>query len=425
MSRRQEKYTRKELAHKLDVSLSTVNRAYKNPTKYSVLWEHIIALQERDIITKEIGIIKVTDKGRTVEATVITNTNPAKMSEKEIREAFDVSDDLELQGLTAKVFNQSSKDKNGKLQVIKNYSTSARFRRTTGWNPSIDEMKELYLEWIKEEVPTHNHTKYDRNVARSNNVLVLPIFDAHIGKMAWAPETGENYDIKIASRRYLHTIFELVERANHIGISQIIFPVGQDFYHYTTHDQKTAKGTQQDSDLRWKKMYRDGKNLIRDAILHLEKVAPVTLLFSPGNHDELFSFFLMENLGDYFENHPNVSWNGDIKARQYMKIGVNLIGFSHGNEEGNRLFELMQQEAREMWGETIYAEWIVGHLHHEKVEEKIGVVKRTVRSISGTDEWHYKKGFIGTLKAGQGIIYNKIKPGPYYILTEPIMKEVE
>jgi UDP-2,3-diacylglucosamine pyrophosphatase LpxH len=263
---------------------------------------------------------------------------------------------------------------------------------------------------------------YSSNILVSGNVLVLPIFDAHIGKMAWGEETGEDYDIRIAGKRYIQTIMALVERAQHIGIERIIFPIGQDFLHYTTHDQKTAKGTPQDSDLRWKKMYREGKNLLRDAILFMEKIAPVQLIFSPGNHDEIFSFFLMENIGDYFRNHPNVNWDGDIKARQYVRIGVNLIGFSHGNEEGNRLFELMQQEARELWGKTIYAEWIVGHTHQEKVEEKSGVVKRTVRSISGTDYWHYKKGFIGTLKAGQGIIYNEFKAGPYYILTEPITK---
>ncbi len=80
----------------------------------------------------------------------------------------------------------------------------------------------------------------------------------------------------------------------------------------------------------------------------------------------------------------------------------------------------MQQEARELWGKTLHAEWLTRHYHKTHVEEKQGVIKRTISSLTGTDAWHYESGYIGSLKSAQSLIYNENIPGPYAIFYESI-----
>jgi hypothetical protein len=38
--------------------------------------------------------------------------------------------------------------------------------------------------------------------------------------------------------------------------------------------------------------------------------------------------------------------------------------------------------------------------------EDLGVTVRYLSSLTGTEEWHHKKGFIGCIKAADGFIWN-------------------
>ena len=40
------------------------------------------------------------------------------------------------------------------------------------------------------------------------------------------------------------------------------------------------------------------------------------------------------------------------------------------------------------------------------VNEDLGVTLRYLSSLTGTEEWHYKKGYIGAHKAGEAFIWN-------------------
>ena len=54
-----------------------------------------------------------------------------------------------------------------------------------------------------------------------------------------------------------------------------------------------------------------------------------------------------------------------------------------------------------------YIECLTGHLHTEGVVEKNGIKLRTAPSLSGTDSWHAKKGYVENIRTSQGILYNK------------------
>ena len=73
----------------------------------------------------------------------------------------------------------------------------------------------------------------------------------------------------------------------------------------------------------------------------------------------------------------------------------------------------MAQEKPDLWGKTKYREWHLGDKHHKKeiwtmgTEDNMGVVIRLMRSLSSTDEWHYKKGYIGNIRSAEAFIWDK------------------
>ena len=61
-------------------------------------------------------------------------------------------------------------------------------------------------------------------------MLEVNIFDLHFGKLCWNGETGEDYDTKIASKRFHNAIDDIVGKAIFHDVDKIVFPVGNDFF---------------------------------------------------------------------------------------------------------------------------------------------------------------------------------------------------
>ena len=47
----------------------------------------------------------------------------------------------------------------------------------------------------------------------------------------------------------------------------------------------------------------------------------------------------------YYKDCDNIKVDSIPHTRKYIEYGCNLIGLTHGNEEGKRLHSLMQYEA--------------------------------------------------------------------------------
>ena len=78
----------------------------------------------------------------------------------------------------------------------------------------------------------------------------------------------------------------------------------------------------------------------------------------------------------------------------------------------------MATESKEAWGRTTFHEWHLGHFHKKRnikfavfdkeqvLNEELGVTVRYLSSLTGTEEWHNKKGYVGTQKAGEAFVWN-------------------
>ncbi len=313
--------------------------------------------------------------------------------------------------------------KNGTPETLQNFQVKARLERLV----EIARAKsagEIFAEMVMEyEPPVFEHTPRLYPMGTENNLLEVSIFDLHIGKLAWGGETYENYDVKIARERFLKALETLIQRASGFPYSRILFPVGNDFFNSDTIYNTTTKGTPQDEDLRWQKTFKIGSRLLIDAINLLKQTgAPVDVLVIPGNHDFERSYYLGEFLDAWFNNDPVVNIDNGASPRKYYVFGKVLLGFTHGSEEKEGSLPLIMASdiiSKPYWSETKYHEWHVGHIHRKRnvtysiydnkektLNEDLGVTVRYLSSLTGTEEWHHKKGFIGCIKAADAFIWN-------------------
>lgn len=309
-------------------------------------------------------------------------------------------------------------------RTVQNYQVKARLEKNFEMNAAKNAF-EFFEEMCKTYTPpifSYSMSNPANKLNKENNLLEISIFDLHLGKLAWAGETGENYDTKIARERFLYSIETLLYRAENFNYDRILFPIGSDFFNSDTILNTTTHGTPQDEDLRWQKTFDVGCRLLVDGIeLLKQKGVPVDVIVIPGNHDFERSYYLGAFLNAWYRNDMQVKVDNGASPRKYYRYESVLIGLTHGSEEKEDSLPMLmatEKESKQHWSETLFHEWHLGHIHRKKTQkftildknkvlaEDLGVTIRYLSSLTGTEEWHHKKGFVGQIKAADAFIWN-------------------
>ena len=353
------------------------------------------------------------EKGDTLEL-----TSPREKHIRELDELItECNVDLDVWEVERHILN--------KWDVTNKYGSRFQNWQVKAWlkkNKNKAEAKIIREELLKELkelspiVPTLHKTK------KGKHLLLINIFDIHLGKLGWKEESGENYNLKIASKTFLKALQALVSYGSVFDIDRILFIVGNDLFNadIDSPHSMTTRGTPQQTDSRWQKIFRVGRKLMIKGIEYLKTVAPVDVIVIPGNHDFHKTFYLGDVLEVKYENDANVTVNNSAATRKYYDYGISLLGFSHGNSKDDnvkRLLQLMPTQVPQLWAKSLYREWFLGDIHHQKVvqhttlEDHQGIVIRYMKSISGSDSWHAQKGFVGAIKGAEAYIYHE-EEGP-------------
>lgn len=260
----------------------------------------------------------------------------------------------------------------------------------------------LQLQFIS-DLSNHKFTYKKPNYSKSEKeqiCLVVSIPDLHIGMQGWAEESGDDFDLKIVESKFLSALEELIQDTSHLNVKKIIFPVGSDCLHVDNANNTTTSGTPQDVDTRLQKIYRTARMMMVYGIDMCAQVAPVNVPIIPGNHDYTLSYMLGDSLYCWYRNVDFVHVDISANPRKYDHFGVNLFGFTHGNEEKvNNLPLIMADESDLLWSQCPIREFFVGHIHRKKqlsylsVFEERKVRVNTLPSLVSEDEWHHKKGY--------------------------------
>jgi hypothetical protein len=258
------------------------------------------------------------------------------------------------------------------------------------WDELLGLMREMSRPTLREV--------YDYVLPGTDIMYLIEVPDAHLGMMSWGPETGNDWDLKLAVGEYKRAFRTLLLQRPE-GTSKLVLRFGDDILHYDkVMDGKigtTAKGTPQDIDSRYPKLYSAVARMLMELTLEaIEAVPNVTIIIVPGNHDKQSCFTLGELLSARFHadiEEGVVEIDNEPTEFKVFRWGLNLLGFHHGHgtkADFDKLPDTLKQRARKAWGETKYAEIHTGDKHHEAVVDERMVLMRKLKALCPNDSWH-------------------------------------
>jgi metallophosphoesterase superfamily enzyme len=207
-------------------------------------------------------------------------------------------------------------------------------------------------------------------------MTVYPLADLHVGMHSWGKETGDDYDVEIATDLVQRNIQALVAKSEP-SKHAVILGLG-DLYHQ--NDQKNAtpgSGHRLDVDGRWSRVFEAGAKLIIALVdLVAQKHESVELVLLPGNHDEDASVCLRVALSLFYSNNPRVKVYHKPGLHWARRFGKVLIGATHGHavRGADRMAMMLANDYSRDWGEADHVHILFGHIHHETAKE-IGKVR--------------------------------------------------
>jgi len=318
-------------------------------------------------------------------------------------------DKWDIERFVVNSWEVGAKGPDKKICVTPLWQVKVWLKAKKGWSPS--EFRKILIDDLRALAPAYTTPTYMK--LRQPVMAELSIFDAHFGKLAWGPETGQDYDLKICRQRYMDAALDLLLRVQVFEPEQILYILGNDFFHA---DQGraglTSNGTPQDCDGRWQKAFRYGIECAIQVTEVAARIAPVHILVVPGNHDAEKSFCLGEVMAARFHQHATVTVQNDPDVHAYYRWGANLLGFVHGDNHGSdakraQLPTTMATDRPVDWAETRCREVHLGHFHSEMeevwryrtVHHVRDVAVRVLPSLSSTDAWHRRSGYKSVLAA--------------------------
>lgn len=267
---------------------------------------------------------------------------------------------------------------------------------------------------IKKQSP-----KFFKKERKQHNAPVLFCIspaDIHFGKLATTEETGNKYDLEVATNRLLDGVNGLLEYVANFNVEKIIIVGGNDILHTDTILNTTTKGTPQDVSNKFYETYNAAFEAYIKAINILLAVADIHYVHCMSNHDYLSGYYLSKCLEAYYYNCKNITFDTKVNPRKYIHYGINLLGLSHGDTaKDSDLINLMKIEAKASWSKCKYGYWYLGHLHHQirkgynktfskeyndvtVIKDSSSIIKDSItveyiKSLSGTDAWHNAMGY--------------------------------
>ena len=290
--------------------------------------------------------------------------------------------------------------------------------RRQHWIKANREKQALYNDMVlamtdlAQELPKFGKMPREVKTSDPNLIAVYPLGDPHIGLLTYAPEVGQNWDLKIAEQMCFPLFEKLVLKAPPSD-ECLIIDLG-DFWHYDGMEQKTMRsGHTVDADGRPSKMIQVGYRILLMMIrLALRIHKRVNVKIMPGNHDDLGSIFLRVSLYHIFEDEPRVNIDLSPNVFQYFSWGKNLFGIHHGDKcKMAQLPMVMAADQPIKWGESKFRKWFIGHFHNDQQhtfngKELQGCTAEIFRTIIATEGYAHEAGYRSD-QDGKVILFHK------------------
>lgn len=282
------------------------------------------------------------------------------------------------------------------------------------WVKEKDDQKKRHLKEYAEELGASLPrvkvlTPPKDTVSSLTNLYTLT--DAHIGALAWKPEAGADWDIKIAEHTLTQCYMAMVRECPKAGTA-VISLMG-DWLHYDGMlPITTQSGHVLDSDSRNPKMTKAGIRIARRIVDNaLKRHEIVILLIAEGNHDIHTFNWLRELFINTYEAEPRLRIIDNPRPYYAVTVGSVFLGFHHGHlrykpRNPEAMVALFADEYPMEWGRTTKRYIHTGHFHHKREEEPRGAQVIQHPTIAGRDAYAARYGF-GALRNAIGVTYHQ------------------
>jgi predicted phosphodiesterase len=244
-----------------------------------------------------------------------------------------------------------------------------------------------------------------------DHMTVYPLYDMHIGMMAWGRETrGQDFDLKLMKSDLMQSITTVMARSPDSTEALII--LGGDTIHVNDHFNETpASGHHQDADGRFEKIIDVAIEAISGAIeLVAQKHAKVKVLVLRGNHDETSHIVLKAALKQRYRNTDHIEFpvlpKWDKSEIYWQVFGDVLIITHHGDKAKPEKLAMIAADKCPFWSGAKYRVILTGHIHTLKVMDMPGVTHYSLRAFCPPDA--YGANF-GGVRGIQAMTFDKSK----------------
>jgi hypothetical protein len=240
-------------------------------------------------------------------------------------------------------------------------------------------------------------------------LTVYTLTDFHLGMYAWSDETGADWDMKIAENVLLNAFAEMLAGSPDSDVG--VFAQLGDLNHWDglLALTPTAKNVL-DADTRFPLLVKTAIRvcmLVVEMMLHKHKVVHVKMC--EGNHDIASSVWLRAIMSHTFRENPRVTVDDSPWPFYMYRWGSVFIGWHHGHLQKMDNLPLLfatDPKFKAEYGQCIYTYIHTGHMHHQKVIDKGGIIVEQHTTLSARDA-HGARGFLISNREAKAITYHK------------------
>lgn len=260
----------------------------------------------------------------------------------------------------------------------------------------------------------HFSPKYPKlkSLAKSSpeNITEFSLYDHHFGALIWGRETGHaDYDNAIAKACWEKALTDLVSRTAGYQSSKALLVLGNDQQNADNRAGMTERGTPQNMDSRYQKVFevsRDSSIWAIDTLLGIYRSVDVVMV--SGNHDVLATWHLGDSIRSWYRRCVQVTIDNEPKHRKYYEHGTNMLLFTHGSSGKLENYgATMAAEQPAMWGRTAWREAHTGDKHQRRVIEVPGATVRILPSLRPPCAWSSEQHFVGMIRAAEAYVWNR------------------
>ncbi|WP_342627539.1 helix-turn-helix domain-containing protein [Nguyenibacter vanlangensis] len=234
-----------------------------------------------------------------------------------------------------------------------------------------------------------------RSVADADLATCYVLTDYHLGMLAWREESGDDWDVPIASDLLVRWFRSAIDNSPAAGVG-ILAQLG-DFLHWDGLEAVTPTSRHVlDADTRFQKVVRVAIQAMRQIVqMMLDKHQTVHIINAEGNHDPASSIWLREMLAVIYEREPRVTVEQSPDPFYCYQHGDVALFFHHGHKvRPGQLDVTMAAKFSDVFGRTRHRFAHCGHLHHKQMRESALMLVEQHRTLAAKDAYASRGGWL-------------------------------